>query len=183
MHWQQAVDPASRGQGDCGHAQVRPGRVLGWQGGETCICARCSASCSHSPPSRRGFDVYVNMVLEDVIEYEITPEGQKVSCRACLCGPELGGGRGSGRGSGTWQALPRARCHREHALPTRHARTGDEAGQDPAEWQQHRAAGAWWEAREHGLTCSGTGRRQAEPACTIPFMTPLLACCTCSFAS
>jgi hypothetical protein len=26
----------------------------------------------------RGFDVFVNMVLEDVTEYEITPEGKKV---------------------------------------------------------------------------------------------------------
>lgn len=26
----------------------------------------------------RGFDVFVNMVLEDVEEYEITPEGKKV---------------------------------------------------------------------------------------------------------
>merc|ERR1712216_279652 len=25
----------------------------------------------------RGFDVYVNMVLEDVIEYEMTPEGRR----------------------------------------------------------------------------------------------------------
>lgn len=25
----------------------------------------------------KGFDVYVNMVLEDVIEYEITPEGKQ----------------------------------------------------------------------------------------------------------
>lgn len=32
---------------------------------------RCFIHC-------RGFDVYVNMVLEDVIEYEITPEGRKV---------------------------------------------------------------------------------------------------------
>lgn len=29
-------------------------------------------------PSCRGFDVFVNMVLEDVTEYEITPEGKKV---------------------------------------------------------------------------------------------------------
>jgi U6 snRNA-associated Sm-like protein LSm5 len=28
--------------------------------------------------SHRGFDVFVNMVLEDVTEYEITPEGKKV---------------------------------------------------------------------------------------------------------
>lgn len=27
----------------------------------------------------RGFDVYVNMVLEDVTEYEDTPEGRKVT--------------------------------------------------------------------------------------------------------
>eukprot|EP01048_Picozoa_sp_COSAG05_P012739 COSAG05_NODE_1300_length_5243_cov_15.420101_6_plen_86_part_00 len=27
----------------------------------------------------RGFDDYVNMVLEDVTEYEITPEGMRVS--------------------------------------------------------------------------------------------------------
>ncbi|KAI3431746.1 hypothetical protein D9Q98_004788 [Chlorella vulgaris] len=27
----------------------------------------------------RGFDVFVNMVLEDVTEYEITPEGRKVN--------------------------------------------------------------------------------------------------------
>mmetsp|Transcript_7142 Transcript_7142/g.26239 ORF Transcript_7142/g.26239 Transcript_7142/m.26239 type:complete len:96 (+) Transcript_7142:94-381(+) len=27
----------------------------------------------------RGFDVYVNMVLEDVIEYEMTPEGKRVT--------------------------------------------------------------------------------------------------------
>mmetsp|Transcript_4181 Transcript_4181/g.10775 ORF Transcript_4181/g.10775 Transcript_4181/m.10775 type:complete len:87 (+) Transcript_4181:143-403(+) len=27
----------------------------------------------------RGFDDYVNMVLEDVIEYEITPEGRRVT--------------------------------------------------------------------------------------------------------
>ncbi|BBH10063.1 Small nuclear ribonucleoprotein family protein, partial [Prunus dulcis] len=27
----------------------------------------------------RGFDVYVNMVLEDVTEYEITPEGRRIT--------------------------------------------------------------------------------------------------------
>lgn len=27
----------------------------------------------------RGFDVYVNMVLEDVVEVEVTPEGKKVT--------------------------------------------------------------------------------------------------------
>lgn len=27
----------------------------------------------------RGFDVFVNMVLEDVTEYEITPEGKKAT--------------------------------------------------------------------------------------------------------
>ncbi|XP_039063774.1 sm-like protein LSM5 [Hibiscus syriacus] len=27
----------------------------------------------------RGFDVYVNMVLEDVIEYEITSEGRRIT--------------------------------------------------------------------------------------------------------
>eukprot|EP00854_Cymbomonas_tetramitiformis_P012582 gene12582-14866_t len=27
----------------------------------------------------RGFDVYVNMVLEDVTEYEDTPEGRRVT--------------------------------------------------------------------------------------------------------
>jgi len=27
----------------------------------------------------RGFDEYVNMVLDDVIEYEITPEGKRVT--------------------------------------------------------------------------------------------------------
>lgn len=26
----------------------------------------------------RGFDVYVNMVLEDVTEYETTPDGKKI---------------------------------------------------------------------------------------------------------
>jgi len=30
---------------------------------------------------RRGFDVYVNMVLEDVTEYEISPDGRKASSR------------------------------------------------------------------------------------------------------
>eukprot|EP00195_Chlamydomonas_chlamydogama_P005373 CAMPEP_0202890632 /NCGR_PEP_ID=MMETSP1392-20130828/971_1 /ASSEMBLY_ACC=CAM_ASM_000868 /TAXON_ID=225041 /ORGANISM="Chlamydomonas chlamydogama, Strain SAG 11-48b" /LENGTH=63 /DNA_ID=CAMNT_0049574235 /DNA_START=137 /DNA_END=328 /DNA_ORIENTATION=- len=27
----------------------------------------------------RGFDVYVNMVLEDVVEIEVTPEGKKTT--------------------------------------------------------------------------------------------------------
>ncbi|KAJ0796612.1 putative LSM domain, eukaryotic/archaea-type, LSM domain superfamily protein [Helianthus annuus] len=27
----------------------------------------------------KGFDVYVNMVLEDVTEYEITPEGRRIT--------------------------------------------------------------------------------------------------------
>ena len=27
----------------------------------------------------KGFDIYVNMVLEDVTEYEVTPEGQKMT--------------------------------------------------------------------------------------------------------
>uniref|UniRef100_A0A061QZM9 U6 snRNA-associated Sm-like protein LSm5 n=1 Tax=Tetraselmis sp. GSL018 TaxID=582737 RepID=A0A061QZM9_9CHLO len=27
----------------------------------------------------RGFDTYVNMVLDDVVEYEVTPEGRKVN--------------------------------------------------------------------------------------------------------
>ena len=35
--------------------------------------------------ARRGFDVFVNMVLEDVEEYEITPEGKKVR-RPWACG-------------------------------------------------------------------------------------------------
>lgn len=30
----------------------------------------------------RGFDVFVNMVLEDVTEYEFTPEGKKARCTA-----------------------------------------------------------------------------------------------------
>jgi hypothetical protein len=35
-------------------------------------------------PSRRGFDVFVNMVLEDVVEYEITPEGTRVGRSSTL---------------------------------------------------------------------------------------------------
>lgn len=38
----------------------------------------CAALPLPAPPDRRGFDVFVNMVLEDVTEYEITPEGKKV---------------------------------------------------------------------------------------------------------
>lgn len=40
-----------------------------------------------APPlaAARGFDVFVNMVLEDVEEYEITPEGKKVRDRARAC--------------------------------------------------------------------------------------------------
>ena len=28
--------------------------------------------------SYRGFDVYVNMVLEDVVEYDVSPDGKRV---------------------------------------------------------------------------------------------------------
>ena len=39
----------------------------------------CDISEPPPPPCCRGFDVFVNMVLEDVEEFEITPEGTKVS--------------------------------------------------------------------------------------------------------
>jgi len=48
------------------------------------ICGKAERSINQYA-CRRGFDVYVNMVLEDVTEYEITPDGKKV-------------GAGSGRG-------------------------------------------------------------------------------------
>lgn len=43
-----------------------------------CRVAHVPPCHSPVPPNRRGFDVFVNMVLEDVTEYEITPEGKKV---------------------------------------------------------------------------------------------------------
>lgn len=65
-------------------------------------------------PFCRGFDVYVNMVLEDVIEYEITPEGQKVSCRACCAAR----GWAPEPGRGARQPACNASCHTMH--PPRH---------------------------------------------------------------
>ena len=87
MRREQDLDSPTRRQGDCRHASASGGS--GEEGVVVFVPAR---ECGHdhltAPPffkmCRSGFDVYVNMVLEDVTEYEVTPEGKKV--RAGLCG-------------------------------------------------------------------------------------------------
>jgi U6 snRNA-associated Sm-like protein LSm5 len=39
----------------------------------------CSAGDKEIVGTLRGFDVYVNMVLEDVQEIEVTPEGKRIT--------------------------------------------------------------------------------------------------------
>lgn len=73
--------------------RTRDGAVYQWPK----ACMRAGALCADAPPPRcvgskiwillkddkeivgtlRGFDAYVNMVLEEVTEYEITPEGKR----------------------------------------------------------------------------------------------------------
>ena len=96
LHRQPRVGCDARRQGAGGHAQAR--RWGGRAGRRRQAAAAAAGSVCHSsawltcrttrpcgPPARRGFDVFVNMVLEDVTEWEITPEGKKVgAARFCF---------------------------------------------------------------------------------------------------
>jgi U6 snRNA-associated Sm-like protein LSm5 len=87
----------------------------------------------------RGFDVFVNMVLEDVTEYEITPEGKKVSAgvgaKVHLC---------------AWQVFSSSLLP---VLSTKRLLAGDTLRPNTLERQQHRSTSPWWQAGGRAIAC------------------------------
>ena len=111
VHRQPHMDHHARRQGDCGHAEVRgrAGRTGAARPPARSPHGRTHAASPLNPPAclhaclPRGFDVFVNMVLEDVTEYELTAEGKRVR-----------GVHGVARGH------PRSPCAPPPALATHH---------------------------------------------------------------